>query len=323
MKWFKILSASLVLGFTCFAFVVLRQNNIVSYEVSPGRFGDNLLNYLHAKWFAYEHQMPLLYRPFPYSSCLQLDDQEIYYKDKKLRKERCLHPFFKAHVKKWSRFSRWPWIAFHYHCPYFPESTWERLRFRYSHFPVQWKDENFRKMVKECILPKEKLTLTTPPPHCISIAMHVREGGGADTEEARLIMPLKLPPLDFYIEGLRYVVARFPNRPLYCHLFTDALEPEKIVEKMKEAIPPDTLIHFSYRKENNHHDANVLEDFFSFFQFDILIRSQSNYSLIPSLLHDYAMIYAPKDCTVEDKVVKITELEIEINEPLCETLYRE
>lgn len=318
MKNLKFFLPVLLLLLSVFWFM---NKNIVSYEVTPGRFGDNLLTYLHAKWFSYEHKIPLLYRPFPYSSFLSLDDTEVHFKDKKKRKNLRMNPHFKTKVKKWSSLSKWPLLSFHYKCPYFPESEWEKKHLKYFSFPVNWKDPQFRKIVKELIAPKETLQLTLPPTDCISIAMHVREGGGFDTDAARLIVPLKLPPLDFYTEGLKYIVSLFPEKSLYCHIFTDALEPEKIVDQMKQAIGSNEWVKFDYRKEQNHHEANVLEDFFSLFHFDILIRSQSNYSLIPSLIHDYAVIYSPKDCEIKNNSVKITELEIETNKELIDRLH--
>jgi len=298
-----------------------KNKSVVSYEVTPGRFGDNLLTYLHAKWFSYEKQIPLIYTPFPYSSLLCLDEKEVYYKDKKTRKKLGLKPFFKTKVKKWSRFSKIPYLSFNYKCRYFPESLWERQHLNYFSFPVNWKDETFRKEIKQLIQPKHPVSLTIPPPHSVNIAIHVREGGGFDTQAARMIMPLKLPPLDFYIEGLKYVVSLFPGKNFYCYVFTDALEPEQIVKKIKEDISSDIHIEYGYRKENNFHEANVLEDFFSFFHFDVLIHPQSNYSLIPSLLHDYAITYSPLDCKIENETVQITEVEIQTNKELCEKLH--
>ena len=300
--------------------LVFGASDVISYEVSPGRFGDNLLTYLHAKWFAYHHHLPLIYRPFPHSSSLLLDEKEIHYKNKPLRRKLGLKPLFKTSIKKWPFLSKLPLAAFNYKCHYFPESQWECKHLKYSGFSVDWEDQNFRKIVKELITPKEKLNLVKPPEGCISIALHVREGGGFDTDEAKRIIPLKLPPLAFYIEGFKRIVSLLPEKAIYCHLFTDALEPEKIIRELQKHIPPNVSVQFGYRQKNNHHDSNVLEDFFSFFHFDILIRSQSNYSLIPSLIHDYAIVYYPTDCKIENGTITITVIEMKLNEILYKNL---
>src|SRR5579862_7273227 len=57
----------------------LFASDAVTYEFTGGRLGDNLLSYLHAKWISHTRQIPLLYKPFPYSSELCLHDIEIPY----------------------------------------------------------------------------------------------------------------------------------------------------------------------------------------------------------------------------------------------------
>ena len=69
--------------------------------------------------------------------------------------------------------------------------------------------------------------------------------------------------------------------------------------------------------------ANVLEDFFSLFNFDILIRPQSNFSIVPSLLKDYAIVYAPRDFIREDKTITITKTELVVNQELYQMLIGE
>ena len=47
------------------------------------------------------------------------------------------------------------------------------------------------------------------------------------------------------------------------------------------------------RSSDNSHDTDILEDFFSLSNFDSLIYPQSNFSMIPALIHDFAT-----SCTV-------------------------
>ena len=49
----------------------------ITYEFSSGgRLGDCLTSYVHAKWLSFQLKIPLLYRPFPYSAELLMDDLE-------------------------------------------------------------------------------------------------------------------------------------------------------------------------------------------------------------------------------------------------------
>ncbi len=72
------------------------------------------------------------------------------------------------------------------------------------------------------------------------------------------------------------------------------------------AAHPNVSLH--YRKEENHHTKNVLEDFFSLFHFDVLIRPRSNFSIVPQLLHDYAIVYYPAEYIRTGTTIQITRI---------------
>jgi hypothetical protein len=289
----------------------------VTYDFSHGRFGDNLITYLHAKWFAYEHQIPLIYKPFHYSSHLVLDDKEFKITEL-INFPRHRHYLDRGPVNPRIH------LPILYMCPYFPEDDWEQrntLSFNdipWFYFQVNWKDPGFRKVVREMIAPKQPLSLVIPPRNCINIALHIREGGGYDDkvnlEWGSPDNPMKFPPLSFYAEGLKTVLESLNGQDIYCYLFTDAQYPEELANQLRSHLPEGSSIQFDYRKKQNQYNLNVLEDFFSFFNFDILIRSQSNFSMVPSLIHDFAMVYAPRDCEIEESGrVVITETTFQIN----------
>lgn len=284
------------------------ENRAVTYEFSWGRFGDNLLSYLHAKWLSHHYHIPLVNKPFEYSSSLNIDEADAspskeYKRLRRVTKKRIIgrKNLFKPTL---------------YSCRYFPEDHWGLSNEKWHDFKVDWKDPKFREAALNAIRPKEPLHLVAPPDGPISVAIHVREGGGYDAAVVPLGFPLKLPPLNFYLKGLEEIVRLFPNKPLYCHLFTDAKNPEQIAAGFQKKFPN---IEFHYRKENGH-DQNVLEDFFSFFNFDVLIRPLSNFSIVPSLLHDFAVVYSPKTGHVEKGEIYIDEVNIEINQPLYSEL---
>ncbi len=86
-------------------------------------------------------------------------------------------------------------------------------------------------------------------------------------------------------------------------------------------MPSDAPIEFDFRKTGNRHDANVLEDFFSLFLFDILIRPDSNFSLVPSLLHDYAILVTPGHFTTTSKnTIEVDEFSIVLDHKLYRNL---
>lgn len=261
----------------------------VTYGFSGGRFGDNLLSYLHAKWVSYETGLPLLYKPFPYSSSLVLDAKEAKFGE--------AGPFIQV---EWPS-HRADCANVIYHCPYFPEDEWDQMQYSFQTWHVDWKDPLFRKEALSMIAPKEPLATIVPPKHLISVALHYRDGGGFD--QTPEIWPFKFPPLQFYLDALQKVVELTKGKPLYCFVFTDARHPLLIVQQLKNAFP---TIEFAARRHKNRHYLNVLEDFFSLFHFDVLIRPQSNFSIIPSLLHDFAICH--------------TQTKVEINETLLEKI---
>lgn len=284
--------------------LLLLADGGVTYSFSGGRFGDNLLSYLHTKWIAYQHQVPLLYRPFEYSSELMLSSLE--------------KPLLGAEP-----FESWPPSEFNpsaiYLCPYFPEDLWERNRlYQYTCWEVNWKDPAFRKEALAHIAPNHPVDLILPPSGKISIALHFREGGGFDFSIEQ--WPVKLPGVDFYVQGLLKVMELTENRPLFCQVFTDARHPYAFIERLQQALPASSPIEFRARRGRNRHNKNVLEDFFSLFHYDILIRPQSNFSIIPSLLHDYAICYYPVNGEQIGKTSIVTETRTEVQQDLLQKI---
>ena len=301
------------------AFILLIQctlafaNHGVVYEFSGGRFGDNLLCYLHAKWIAFQYDMTLYYKTFPNSNQLKLDDIETKYSmqahQNRMRVRIGQHPI-EEHSDR----------AFLYICPYFPEDPRERKIDNYVYFDVDWKNEAFRKIAFNIISPKKNLTLIIPPKDTINIAIHVRRGDNYDTGEFHRRFGLKLPPLDFYVEGLKKVLEFFPGKSIYCYIFTDAQYPQSLEEMFKQCVPLGTQIRFGFRRGQMRQNMYVLEDFFSLFNFDILIRPQSNFSMIPSLLKDFAVVYHPVDFSLDQNIVNITEVNLELNQKVYDQL---
>lgn len=290
----------------------------VTYTFSGGRFGDNLLAYLHAKWFSFEHQMPLLYQPFRYSTSLRLHDEELHYASYSFSFR------YRTPVWRWPlNFSSLPTVV--YVSPYFPHDPREDCSIEdvnkltaWPSFPIDWDNREFRAIAREMISPKASLKLTIPPAGYISVAIHIREGGDHDNDHTRQNIVMKLPPVDFYIQGLRAVLELFPGKTLYCYLFTDARSPATLAEKIQSAFLDEAALIIDYRRSTNGPERNVLEDFFSLFEFDVLIHPLSNYSLIPALIHDYAATFCPVSFSRDP--IRVVETKLKVNEALRQRL---
>ena len=307
-----------ILLLLCCAVQLNAVQEFVTYTFSGGRFGDNLLSYLHAKWFSFSHQIPLLYQPFRYSTNLKLHDEELHY---------AAYSFsfrYRTPVWRWPmNLSSLPTVI--YVSPYFPYDPREDCSIEdvdkptpWPSFPVDWDNQEFRAIVRDLITPKAPLKLTIPPKGYISVAIHIREGGGYDSDQMKQSVVMKLPLIDFYIQGIQAILELFPRKTLYCYLFTDARCPESLAEKIQSAFPDEPALIIDYRHSTNGPEQNVLEDFFSLFQFDVLIHPLSNYSLIPALIHDYAVTFRP--VSFSRNPFQVVETKLKVNEILYQRL---
>lgn len=278
----------------------------ITYNFSGGRFGDNLIAYLHARYIAYLYDVPFLYKPFDYSNELALDTLETKYDEKKVKKIFNRRVTFK-HNDTISINKDEPIL---YIISYFPECLEECKVINFFHFKTDWNNPGFKKLLQPLIKPKKKLKTAKPPRNKISIAVHVRKGGGVDnpllSEQPLHITgsendshkyfdvgyPLKVPPDSYYIEQLQWISNYFNHQSLYVYIFTDDRNPQRLVQLYKQAVNLPN-IEFVCRTRGNHHAQNVLEDFFSMTKFNCLIRSTSNYALSNSCIFDYDIVISP------------------------------
>lgn len=269
----------------------------VTYALSGGRFGDNLLAVAHAKWLSYTLDLPFIYVPFCFSDHLNLSvDPSIKHLGAcRFSKEYYLYTkdnFF--HL--WRRLyglnnDNWLYVL-----PYYPETQQE-----FDHpnsFPlftqINWDDPAFLRELRSIISPRFPLHCQALPSDRITVAIHIRTGIGKDEptwEDFTRRWPMKGPPFSYYVEALQ-LITNVIHKPLYVHIFTDHPDPVEL-EKMFTHKFSHLDIVFNSRKNGNRHDENVLEDFFSMEKFNCLIRSDSNYSLMASKLFRYQIAIAP------------------------------
>ena len=265
----------------------------VTYEHSPGRFGDNLLSYIHAKWISYKYNIPLLYKPFIYSDQLILHEQEVLYSDSARKQfDKIVILGKHVYVNPQDR----SFIL--YMAPYFPSSKWElenAVSFaggRWDFFEVDWQEKGFIEELQKVIAPRYSMPSMHLPTDCITVAVHVRRGGNHDTPDVPPLFPLKFLPDKFYIAQLRELYVLLNRKPLYVYIFTDDTDPEKLVETFKQHLQ-HLNIQFDCRKHGNADTMNVVEDFFALQKFDCLIHSESNFSFIMSKIGDYMVSIYP------------------------------
>lgn len=304
----RLLLLSFILFFMSFQqFIISLPTSAITYiaqgeKGGGGRLGDQLWKYCKAKWISHYYKIPLLYKPFKYSDQLVLHEQESHYKQEdkarfiknvvisNVRSDRAIMSdanilyeiVFNASIK---------------HAYKLENGKTTTIRDLFSACAL---DKNFSKKLKELIKPAIKINKVSPPINMITVAVHVRKGGGYDPPLfSRSIdfidkkRPKKFPPDSYYIEQIKKLSNMYEDAPMYIHIFTDDPHPEKIAKKYEAEVGASNLC-FGYREQDNHYDTNVLEDFFSMADFDCLIRPGSNFSKIAQLIGNHQVIIFPE-----------------------------
>ena len=124
----------------------------------------------------------------------------------------------------------------------------------------------------------------------LTVALHVRKGGGHDFSSAHMVWPLRFPPVSYYAECLYKLSLLYPGRPIYAYIFTDDPNPKEIALELEKKVRSSNIT-FACREENS---SSAIEDLFAMMHFDCLIRSLSNFSLLPTLICNYQVVMTPK-----------------------------
>jgi len=281
----------------------LSKVSAITYVDTPGRLGDKLFVYSKAKWISYKYNIPLLYVPLKQFDAFMMHKTDIFY-TKSVRRD------FKkvVHLKRG--------------CKNFviePDKGILYVANYYSNIAIDWGDRGFLEVLREKIAPITPVEKIYIPENRVSVAVHVRKGGGFDTpifsdqilDELDCTLysdwtptsrhknahcdckfPFKFPPDKYYVDQIKKIYEILDHAPLHVHIFTDARNPLRIVEKYKAAVA-DLDITFSSRPDGHLYKTSVIQDLFAMTQFDCLIRSWSNFSFFADVLWDYVLVAYP------------------------------
>jgi len=249
----------------------------ITYNLNGGRFGDNLFSYCKTKWLADKYGIPLLYKPFQYSKKLELHKKGLKYTRRSPLKFKAVCYLAGSRLRKLQ-----------------PEEGILYIKKWYYDVRVDWKDEVFIKKLRKLIRPSVPLDDIVLPKDSITVAVHVRRGGGYRLDTRRVInnQPLRFVLDQFYIDQIKRLATMFEGKNLYVHIFTDDPNPEVIVENFKRAVNLDRIT-YGCRRSGNNPCSYVLEDFFAMMKFDCLIRPKSHYSRFVERLGNNKVIIAP------------------------------
>ena len=290
----------IVLVFIVSPLPAVTQNASAITNFNGGRLGDRTKVCCKAKWLARKYGIPFLYTDYKL-----FDDLMLSVLEKKYDPE--IHTFKKiVEIRNEAQIDLKSNDATLY--VVMPGSLLlggKRLD------EVMAKDAVFRAMCKKLISSKVPLKKTVViPKDKISVAVHVRKGGGYDRlfpqqgddngkvplprhQCADVRFPLKFPPDQYYIDQIALLFKLCDKKPLHVHIFTDDKNPLEIVQRYQTALN-NTQISFSCREANNTYHTNVLEDLFTMMDFECLIRPDSGFSQTADFFGHHTLVIAPK-----------------------------
>ncbi len=279
--------------------VAAQVNQAVTYGLGKGRFGDKILAYVGAKWISYKFNIPLFFKPFQYSSMLRLGREEKEY-SKEIAKqfEKVVSVFSEQGIIKHEQDN----VIFESKGVFFRISGYPKFK---QTMEYMLQDQYLVTELKKMLQPVVPLPQITLPQDKVTVAVHIRKGGGFDQSlnsiqyyrkkkfYADERWTSKFPPEQYYVDQIKRISILFNDAPLFVYVFTDDRNPLGLVDRIKKAVNKSNII-FSCRGSGNAHNAHVVEDFYNMARFDCLIRSGSHFAIAAQLLGNHKIIIYPK-----------------------------
>lgn len=282
----------------------IQSRNAITYVLNGGRLGDQLINYFHAKWLAMKYNLVFICEPFKYSDEFHLDSW--------LSKSKPTPKFEKQIEIKVESVLKTSAKGILFKLPYYPECEFGYRSIFIKKIMVDWEDPIFRKEMKKCLTPREKIKTIPLPTDMITVGVHVRRGSGRDKASYHNTFPLKFPTDRYYIEQIRRLGKIFKDQKLYVFILTDDLNPQKIVDDYTKKLDNSQFV-LDCRKEGVDSPSCFLEDFVSLRKFDCMIICQSNFSLIQTKVKDYKVLVTPMHAVKHEGEWVVDDVEVLFN----------
>ncbi|HSX26204.1 MAG TPA: hypothetical protein VLE89_04265 [Chlamydiales bacterium] len=285
----------LIFLFFLFLNTLLHAAHAITYE-GGDRLGDRLLAYSQARYLTYITQVPFLHRPFRYSDQMKIDYQAESYEEKfrsfhfqyTIRSGDELLEFFRRIQNP-----NTPPTLFilDYHPTEITE--WDKDSSRSVLFNVPWwQDREFFNYLHASTAPNIPIPDLTVEGR-LNVAAHVRTLSGGDTvDTSTLAFPLKHTNTDYHKRQIRRVYEYNRRRPMHVFLFSDTKEPLALLEEFRNSFRGEDII-FNTRVLEQPDTQHAVEDFFAMQKFNVLIATQSNFSMMAARVGDYDMVIFP------------------------------
>ncbi len=301
----------------CWSIVFTAEvNQAVTYFLNKGRLGDKIIYYVTAKWISYKFNIPLLIKPFQYSSMLRFGIEEKKYSKRIARQFKKVIPISREQdIIKYKKAN----VLFEGKGEYFRTHGCAGLE---QTIEYMLKDQSFATELRNMLQPVVPLPQITLPEDKVTVAVHIRKGGGFDLPlnsiqyyHSRLSKfaderwPLKFPPEQYYVDQIKRISTLLGDAPLFMYIFTDDRSPVELINRIKREVGKDNIT-FACRSSGNMHNRHVIEDFYNMSRFDCLIRSGSHFAIAAQLLGSHKIIIYPKHWRWMNKKLIIDEVTI-------------
>lgn len=301
-------------------FVFNIEPAVISNAANAGYLGDQLMNYIKAKYLSKKYNIPFVLKPFEYAEKFVLFDMET------IGYNGAIH----IQVQDESQVSWYVPNAFYnvsYSCNI---NGWSDSLDIYT-WESALDDQVFIQQIKGLIALKDDRKIENFADD-IMVAVHVRRPSNADHNDLKSCQfynfsklhknrhykypmdqgfPFKFLPHQFYIDQIRRVANMFPEKKIRVYIFTDSTNPQEICNIYNSVIQDDRV---TFHCKNNHYTTSVAEDLVALSKFDYLIRSKSNFSQIADFIGNHKMVIssdrlgwykneAGQDCLVAETVI--------------------
>jgi hypothetical protein len=316
---------------------VYRTSCITSQSSYKAGFGDHLLLLLKTLWISRKYGIRYVYSENYWLNELTINDE---IQSKKFYPKICI-PLNERDIRliRPHTFIEMPYL---FQIGEYTNTVdlhdWHEIRGDYNFIDF------FRK--KTTLKNPTKFNLIYPPKDIPSVAIHVRLYEAAwgqlfsrqilnDPDSRFKILekndplgvyadkafPLKFPPLQYYIDSIKYLIDNFiVEDSVYIYIFTDHPCPEIVVNEIKKHVFSEKEIIFDCRRSINYgknQKNRTYSDFYSLLNFDYLIRSgHSNFSQLAQILKDYKAVIFSTGYRWENDFLRMTNIHVEVNNRL-------
>lgn len=322
-------------------------STIIVNKCEGGRLGDQILSYSKAKWLSYKYSIPFRLIPFTGYEQLHVSNEPCYTTVTNFFNQ-AFYLFFgrtikvtteKEIVESLTTFKGPTRFVVHLStrfCEHIKSNTGtdkqDHAWLPSTLYEFMRKHPDFGQALKDKLQPITPIPLMHLPSDKITVAVHIRKGGGFDpqilseqyfdkefqittyeqqTENnseknictcsydakskspyADSVWPDKFPPEQYYVTQLQNLSKYLHDIPLYVYIFTDDKDPVALTQRIEKNTNKPNIT-FACRTEKNSHGTNVLYDVYAMANFDCLIRSGSHFAYISQMIGNHKIILYP------------------------------